>query len=592
MRGKPTAAEAPPERRLAAILAAGIDGYPHLMQAGDEDAHRRAAQEIDRLCRAFRQFGGAIFPLPGDGLTAEFSSAIEALQCALRFQAESGRRMASTEQPIRFRMAINAGEILVGGRHIGGAAIDLAARLEKVAPPGGIALPGSLHDQIRRAVPVPASPLGQPRLRGMPEALVIVAIAAETCLTWTSEQRPVRRASAVRPAADPRAGLGILPFRADTATATPLADSVIDGVIRCLGGMATWVMVTRVPAVAIRAPIDLQRLRHTSDARYILHGSVETGRTMTRLTVELNEVETGRVLWSDRFTRPLTDSTVLVEEAPLRIACAVPPLLVQRELDRSAALDAGSTTAHDLALRAHTMILQPDRETFGSAATLLRHAELLAPPRTSARYALVCWHLMAITQGWSADAAADTRAAAEAAAGLDPADAASMALLAHLQSVVHRDHAMACSMLDRVIDQAPFCALAWSLKALTLAQMGAGADAVFHAVRAADMPALGPDLAWRHHVTALACYVAERYAEAVRWARLSAMHCPGLAANARVLAASLAVLGRLDEAQQAADRVLDIDPEFHIGAWRRRSWFTDDCREQYAQRLRLAGLPE
>jgi tetratricopeptide (TPR) repeat protein len=73
---------------------------------------------------------------------------------------------------------------------------------------------------------------------------------------------------------------------------------------------------------------------------------------------------------------------------------------------------------------------------------------------------------------------------------------------------------------------------------------------------------------------------------------VSAVHYPGLAANARVLAASLAVLGRLDEAQQAAERVLEIDPEFHIGAWRRRSWFTPDCREQYAQRLRLAGLPE
>jgi tetratricopeptide (TPR) repeat protein len=204
----------------------------------------------------------------------------------------------------------------------------------------------------------------------------------------------------------------------------------------------------------------------------------------------------------------------------------------------------------------------------------------------------VGWYLMAISQGWSADPDADTRAAGDAAAGLDHTDPASMALLAYLHSVRHHDHALACAMLDRVIGQTPFCGLAWSLKALTLAQMGLGEDAVFHAEQAEAMPALGPDFAWRDHVMALSYYIAGRYAEAARWSRVSAMHHPGLAANARILAASLAVLGRLDEAQQAADRVLEIDPAFHIGAWRRRSFLIDESREQYAQRLRLAGLPE
>ncbi len=98
------------------------------MHDDDDDSHRRVGQEMDRLRRAIRQASGAIFSFAGDGLMAEFSSAVDALKCALRFQAESGRRMAGSEQPIRFRIAINAGEILVGHRHIGGAAINLAAR--------------------------------------------------------------------------------------------------------------------------------------------------------------------------------------------------------------------------------------------------------------------------------------------------------------------------------------------------------------------------------------------------------------------------------------------------------------------------------
>jgi adenylate cyclase len=594
IRGKPTAAEAPPERRLAAILAAGIDRCSGRASDGDE-SRRTADREMDYLRRAIRRSSGTILSFSGDGLMAEFSSAADALTCALGFQADSGRRMAGATDPAGCRIAINAGEILAGRGQAGGAAISLAARLEKVAPSGGIVLPGALHDQLRYAVPVAATAIRQPALGGIPERLAVVAISADACRAWSRGAHAVRGASAAEPAGDdPRTGLAIVPFRAACAgeDVMSLAVSVTDGIIRCLGGMATWVAVSRGPAVTIRTPIDLQRLRQLSDARYILHGSVETERTMIRLTVELNEAETGRVLWSDRFTRPIEESEALREEAAPRIACAVPPLLVQRELSRSAVLEAGALSAHDLALRAYALVLQPDRTTFTTAAALLCQAETLASARGSTRFAMVCWHLMAISQGWSADAAGDARAAADAAGGLDHTDPSSLALLAHLQSVVYRDRAMACAMLDRLIDQAPYCGLAWSLKALTLAQMGEGEDALVHAGQAEAMPALGPDLAWRNHVTAAACYVAGRYAEAASWARMSAIHHPGLAANARVLAASLAVLGRLDEAQTAANRVLEIDPDFRIGAWRRRSLFTDDCREQYALRLRLAGLPE
>jgi adenylate cyclase len=158
--------------------------------------------------------------------------------------------------------------------------------------------------------------------------------------------------------------------------------------------------------------------------------------------------------------------------------------------------------------------------------------------------------------------------------------------------VVHRDHVVACVTLDRVIDQAPFCPMAWSMKARVLVQMGEGEDAVFHANQAEALPSMGFDCAWRSTVTALAHYAADGYADAVRWARVAAMHHPGLAQTFRVLAASLVVLGQLDEAQQAAARALAISPEFRIGTWRLQSSFTAEMRERYAQRLRLAGLPE
>jgi adenylate cyclase len=590
VRRKQTRAEAPTERRLAAILAAGIDGYVLLMADDNDKTHRRVSQELDHLRAAIQRASGTIFSFAGGGLMAEFASAADAMRCALLVQAESIRRMAGSDDAVCFGMAINAGEIMAGNSHIGGAAISLAAGLQRIAPQGGIALPATLYDQLRHAIPVPADPMGQPDLHDLVESVVVVSISADACLAWTGETRPIRRRTLTPPITDPRASLAIVPFRA-AATLEGFAESATNDVIRALGGMATWLAVSRTPATSIRAPIDLHRIRQSCGARYILHGSAEAERDMLRLTMELNEAESGRVLWSDRFDHMLDEHAALREDAASRIARAIPPLLLQRELDRSALAPFGTLSAHDLALRSFTVIMQPERDTFAAAGKMLREAGQRSGPHASTWFALIWWHLMAISQGWSSDPTADASAAANAAGRMDRTDPAAMALLAFMRSVTHRDHGLASAMLDRVIDAAPFCGLAISLRSLTLSWLGQPQAAIFHAEQAETMAALGPERAWRDHVTALAHYGAGRYEDAAGWARVSAMHHPGLAANARVLAASLAVLGRLDDAHQAARQVLAIDPNFSIETWRQRSMLPEEGRDIFAQRLRLAGLP-
>ena len=587
MRARPISAAPPPERRLAAILAADVDGHSHHMR--DDDTHRGVSAAMEPLRLAILEASGTIFSFAGKRLMAEFASATEALKCALRIQANAAQRTTDSAEPIRFRVALNAGEILVGKRHIGGAAINLAARLERIAPPGGIVLPRTLHDQLRHAVPVPASPMGQPELHDFTEPLVVVAISTEACRAWAGDKAG-RKPAPPRSAPEPRASLAVVPFRAADRREV-LAGGAIDDIIRGLGGMATWLAVIRAPAATIHTPIDLQRIRQITGARYVLHGVAEAERDRVRLTVELNEAETGRVLWSDRFDDMAGQQAALRQDAASYIARAIPPLLLRRELDRSTLAPRDALSAHDLALRAFAAIMQPERHSFAAAAEMLRQAERRPPPHDSARFATVWWHLMAISQGWSADPAADARTAATAAARMHHTDPAAAALLAFMHSVLHRDHRLASAMLDRVIDSAPLCSLAGSLKALTQGWIGEAQSAIFHAEQAETMPALGPERAWREHVLALAYYLGGQYNEAARWARVSAVHHPGLAANARLLAASLAVLGQLDEAQQAAQRVLAIDPNFRIEAWRQRSMLPEESRTILAQRLRLAGLP-
>jgi adenylate cyclase len=354
-----------------------------------------------------------------------------------------------------------------------------------------------------------------------------------------------------------------------------------------LAGLATWVAVSRAKPSATQSPTALRRVGMAAGARYVLHGWTESERDRLRLTVELNEAESGRVLWTDRFYRPLLERDELRGDVSVRIGQAVPPVLLQRELDRSALEPPDTVTAQDLALRAYDAIMRPRRSGFAAAADMLATAERKNDPLAGTRFAQVWWHLIAISQGWGGDLGA----AAEIAAALDQGDPAAVAISSYVGAVLRREHAVASTALDRVLDGAPLCGVAGSLKALTLCWLDDARRAVAHAEQASGMPALGPERAWRDHVTALAHYTAGEYDDGVRWARISATHHPGLAANVRVLAAGLAVLGRLDEAQLAAAQVLVIDPGFRIGTWRERSLLPDDCRDAMAQRLRLSGLP-
>jgi adenylate cyclase len=398
--------------------------------------------------------------------------------------------------------------------------------------------------------------------------------------TDTDELPERRRATIGEP--DPRASVAVVGFQADRSL-DGFARAATGDVIRAFGGLATWLAVEPASGAAIRGPIELSRLRQMTKARYILHGSVETEREMVRLSVELSEAGTGRVLWSRRFDHWLREQTALREHAASRIARSVPPLLLQRELDRTALLRPADLTARDRALRAYTVIMQPESGWLRDADALLSGGDADA----STHFVLVWRHLMAIDQGCAVDLAAAVAAADE----MDRDDPAAMAVAVSLHSGLHGDHRQASTQLDRVINASPVCAMAWTLKSLALCRLGEGQPAVYHAEQAQTMPVLGPERAWRDQVTALAHYIAGRYTDAVRWARVSAMQHPGLAANAQVLAASLAVLGLLDEASQAASQVLAIDPAFRIGAWRERSRLAEGNRDIFAQRLRLAGLP-
>jgi TolB-like protein len=564
-----------PQPRSLAILAATVD-------AALDAAHRD--EVLKHLGGEIRSAAGTIVSVAGQSVMAEFDMASEAFTCALLIQTR-GAHIRSV------RIGV-ASEEVEGFHRQPAAVVILAQQLRAVAPAGGIALPSALYAELSALLPLTATHMAQPILGELPEPVAVVTISAADCEAWSQRAAP-SEAGADSRSADSRLALAMVPFRVVNSRVVGFADAATDDVIRLLGGSSRWIGITRVPVPAHWGAVDLRQVRQTCDARYILHGSAEQERGALRLTVELNEAATGRVLWSDRFDNAQGDVGALRDMCAPRIAGAAATALIQRELERTDSSPLGALSVHAIALRALARIMQPNRATFPAAGEWLRDALTRPGPAPgSVLYVLTIWHLMAIAQGWSEDPAAEVKAAIALSERLDRNDPASLALLGYVQAVLHRDHTLAFVTLDRVIDQAPFCAAAWTMKAEVLVQMGEGDEAVFHAEQAEALPALGFDRAWRNSVTALAYYAAERYADATRWAKLAAMHHGGLSMTFRVLAASLVVQGQLDEARQAGQRVLAIDPGFRLADWRLRSMLTADVRERYAQRLRLAGLPE
>ena len=345
---RPPTARRPPaerrvERRLAAVMGADVAGYSALMSRAEEQTHRRVGVEIDRFVREIEKRHGRVFSVAGDGVMAEFPSAVEALKCALRVQADVARRSANlpADQRILFRIGINSGEIMVEHDRTGGNAVNVAARLEAISEPGGIALSETVYLQVRRVVAVGYAYFGEPRLKNIRDPVTVHTIPPGECAAWAGMPalpRLTPLADATMGAPEYRPSLAVLPFRTlqkDQSDAY-FAEGMVDDIIRALAGVKDLLVIARSSTQAFaRAPLDLRRVGHELDVRYVLHGSVRRARENLRIAVELSEALTGSIIWVERFDGEVTDLFDLQDRIAMRVVTSVAPHLRERELCRS-----------------------------------------------------------------------------------------------------------------------------------------------------------------------------------------------------------------------------------------------------------------
>ena len=589
-------------RRLAAIMAVDTVGYSALMGQAEEETHQRMGHVLKRVEREICGFDGRVFTTGGDGLMAEFPSAVQALKCALRVQSEVGNLNARLlpERWITVRIGVNAGEIVTQGDRAGGTTINVAARLEALAEAGGICLSGAVFEQVRRIISVAYEPAGERKLKNIRDPISVYFVRPASCAPRNGTPASARQEKprSVDGYQDERPSLAVLPFRmlGGQDGDAYFAEGMIDDIVRALSGLKDLLVVARSATLGYRRlPLDVRRAGHELDVRYVLHGSVRRANGMLRIAAELSEAATGRVLWADRVDGTCDDIFRLQDSIAVRVVGAIAPHVRGIELARSRRKLPGSMTAYDLTLQALNLFHRLNKVSAARALDLLSQAVTIDPGYAPAYSHLAALLTHWIGQSWSNNEAADQIAAIRAARmaiDLDCSDALALAVYGHQQSYLLRDYETAHTYLTQAIAAGPSCAPAWAYSSLTCGYVGDTTTAIERAKYAVRLSPIGEDAHWFEHFLSQAYYLAEQYDNAVAWGRLSATHGPANVSNLRCTIAALVATGAMEQARGHAQTLLCLLPSFSLTMFRARTPLRGNVQDAFIHRLRLAGLPD
>src|SRR3954467_15247400 len=310
-------------RRLAAIVAADVAGYSRLMGL-DEVGTARTLREHRVVTDALvAKHGGRLVKSTGDGVLLEFPSVVDAVECAVAVQTVMARRNEGVpvDRRMLFRIGINLGDILIEGNDILGDGVNIAARLEGIAEPGGICISSSAYDQVRGKVTVEFTDLGGQNLKNIARPVRVYAVAREGL-------SPVTKVGSTTPSSlsAPRLSMVVLPFA--NIGGDPEQDYFVDGVTESLTTDLSRIngsfVIGRHTAFTFKGnAIDLKRIGRELNVRYVLEGSVQRSGKQLRVNVQLIDAETANHLWAERFDKPVADLFDMQDEIVSRLANAL-----------------------------------------------------------------------------------------------------------------------------------------------------------------------------------------------------------------------------------------------------------------------------
>jgi adenylate cyclase len=584
-----------PRRELSAILFADVHGYSGLMARNEERTYQRVTQAIRLIGSLISGHSGRIQHVTGDGVLALFESAAQALQFAIAIQHEFRNRALSQsdDDPIAFRIGINLGPVLLGGdANVQGHSVNIAARIQALARPGGICITGAVERAVRDTLGVPVRRLGQRLLKNITEPVEVFAID----INGPGEEPLLVPANAGSPhPSRPIVAVELLPAVSGSQDETYLALAISESLIHALSSF-NWLAVKEGVSGLVTPGLGNNATTGPADAGYVVGGRILRVQKSLRLFARLRELPDGRIIWTSgseltvgRTVRRLDDlAAVLAARLERQILLAEVAKAWQKPLD---GLD-----AYDYTMRAIPLMFQMSKESLLEAEQLLRAADQ-GQARSSRNQALRSFAaLLRIGQQWVSDpgtAVEEIDRLTRSAIEYSPTDPLALSIRGHVESFVfHRfDRALDC--FERAIQSNPSEPFCWAFSAVTLSYLGRTSEAMARLHRYRELCPLDPYPFYFNTAFTLTYALAGEYAKAVEVGRRVVAENPNYFAAYRPLITSLGRIGEVDEARLLLAKLLANEPQFSIG-WFRSKYppLPGDQLEHYLEGFREVGVPE
>jgi adenylate cyclase len=578
-------------RRLAAILAADVVGYSRLI-GGDEEGtlNRLRSIRADVIEPRINENRGRIVKTTGDGLLVEFSSVVDALRCATQWQDAMAKRGAgiSDDNRIEFRIGVHQGDIVVEDDDIFGDGVNVAARLEGLAEPGGICVSARVQEDVAGRLDLTFDDTGEQTLKNIARPVRVYRVRLATAEN-TPKVIPTEDGPALTLPDKP--SIAVLPFQNMSGEPEQeyFADGMVEEIITALSRIRWLFVIARNSTFTYKGQsVDVKQIGRELGVRYILEGSVRKAGGRVRITGQLIDAQSGTHLWADRFDGSLEDVFDLQDKIAVSVAGVIEPTLQAAEMRRSVARPTTDLSAYDFYLRTLAALYPITKDRTFEALGLLEQAIAIDRHYGPAlSWAAIC-HLYLVRDGWAEAPETSRRKAsdfARQALQVGENDPRILANAAFVLAYFGEDIGTMIGLVDRALVVNPSFARGWYVSGLLRVWAGQPDLALEHvetSLRLSPRDRIGQPLS----VTGMAYFFKRRFEEAASKLLLSIQDHPGYPASYRTLAACYAHMGRLDEAGAIITRLRAIAP-FHVSS--DLPFRNPEDRELFLSGLRLAA---
>ena len=581
------------ERKLAAILAADIAGYSRLMGADEEGTLARLkAHRRELIDPKIKKHSGRVVKTTGDGILIEFPSVVEAVGCAVEVQQGMVDRNAGLpeEKRITFRVGINLGDIIVEGKDIYGDGVNVAARLQELAQPGGVCVSRTVRNQVRDKVPFGFEDLGEQTVKNIARPLRVFRVS------WGVPGASGSRAGAerARPALSlpDKPSIAVLPFvnMSGDPEQEFFADGLTEDIITELSRFHDLLLISRNSAFVHKGKaVKARDVAREFGVHYVVEGSVRKAADRVRVTVQLIDAETDRHVWAERYDRKLEDIFAIQDEVTAAIVATLPGRVEAATHDRAKRKPTDNMAAYECVLAAKVRHHRSTREDNAEAQRLIDRALALDPNYGHAHAWKACVLGQTWIYGWCADRDATFQQVAEElefALALDDNDSDVHRILAAV-NLTRDDHDKAAYHQERALALNPNYDLVVVQQGELLTWLGRPEEGIDWIKKAMRLNPYHPERFWNH--LGRACFCAEKYAEAAEaFARITR---PDHTHHA-FLAATFAHMGNAVAAAAHAAEVMKREPQFSVGAYLATLHYKREVdRRRHEAGLLKAGLP-